>query len=313
MEDLEAALVESKKEGLRLQMSSKKSTSEERERKFNQSLVEQYLKYGSVDEVFRNNNYSLPISYAQFQRVLDRWEIVKAAGPNSKLTEMLGFLTRLAEENIPLESLYKKMPPSFRTSAATMYRILGYVKEGITRRVATGLIIAPNNNKKKILVADDVSIPRLELGKPYGSVSIPMGFSRKRDAREDAILRLLQQEVFTQKAIKQNMPEIIPARPKPFMFLDIADVRVEIFHLRLPKKLSGIRNFSSYKLQNFRFIDTDKVVESKRRIFRIGVIAAVRGYEKYLEIKKRNLPFNPLQYKSRLNYYLSEVQPDYLD
>jgi len=286
---------------------------ETRERKFNEFLVSEYLKYGTVEEVYRRNNYNLPISYAQFQRVLDKWGIIKAAGPHSKLTEMLGFLTKLAEEKIPLEALYRKMPPSFRTSAATMYRILSYVKEGITRRIATGLIITPSNNKKKILIANDVSIPRIDLGKPYGSLSIPMGFSRKRDPREDAILRLLQQEVFTQKAIKRKMPDIIPARPKPFMFLDIADVRVEIFHLKLPKKMSNIRNFSSYKLQNFRFIDISKVVRSKRRIFRIGVVEAVRGYEKYLEIKRRNLTINPLQYRSRLNYYLSEVQPDYLD
>lgn len=283
------------------------------EKKFNEFLVSEYLKYGTVEEVFRRNNYNIPISYAQFQRVLDKWGIVKAAGPNSKLTEILGFLTKLAEENIPLEVLYRKMPPSFRTSAATMYRISSYVKEGITRRIATGLIITPSNNKKKILVADDISTPRVELGKPFGAVSIPMGFSRKRDPREEAILRLLQQEVFSQKAIKQNMPDIIPTRPKPFMFLDIADVRVEIFHLKLPKKMSEIRHFSSYKLQNFKFIDTDKMVRSKRRIFRIGVVEAVRGYEKYLEIKKRNLTINPLQYKSQLNYYLSEVQPDYLD
>lgn len=294
-------------------MFDKNLPSETREKKFNEFLVSEYLKYGTVDEVYRRNNYSIPISYAQFQRVLDKWRIVKAAGPNSKLAEILGFLTKLAEENIPLEVLYRKMPPSFRTSAVTMYRILSYVKEGITRRIATGLIITPSNNKKKVLVANDVSTPRVELGKPYGAVSIPMGFSRKRDPREDAILRLLQQEVFSQKAVKQNIPNIIPERPKPFMFLDIADVRVEIFHLKLPKKMSEIRNFSSYKLQNFRFIDTNKVVRNKRRTFRIGVVEAVRGYEKYLEIKKRNLTINPLQYKSRLNYYLSEVQPDYLD
>lgn len=294
-------------------MFDKNSPPEKREKKFNEFLVSEYLKHGTVDEVYRRNEHSLPISYAQFQRVLDKWGIVKAAGPNSKLAEMLGFLTKLMEENIPLEVLYRKMPPSFRTSATTMYRILGYVKEGITRRIATGLIITPSNNNKKILVADDISTPRVDLGKPFGAVSIPMGFSRKRDSREDAILRLLQQEVFTQKAVKKKMPNIISERPKQFMFLDIADVRVEIFHLKLPKKISGIRNFSSYKLQNFRFIDTNKIVRSKQKIFRIGVIEAARGYEKYLEIKKRNLTINPLQYKSQLNYYLSEVRPDHLD
>ncbi|MFV1917410.1 MAG: hypothetical protein ACC618_02960 [Patescibacteria group bacterium] len=283
------------------------------EKKFNGFLVEEYLKYGSVDEVFRANRYDLPISSAAYHRLLDKWGIVKAAGPNSKMAEILSFMTRFAEEKIPLESLYKKMPPSFMTSAATMYRIAGYVKEGITRRIATGLIITPGNNKSKVLVGDDVSTPRLALGKPYGSLSIPMGFSRKRDPREDAILRILQQEVFTKRAIKKDMPDIIPIRPKPFMFLDIADVRVEIFHLKLPRKYSGKSAFSSFKLQNFRFLEKEKIIKGDRKKFRLGVVEAAKGYTKYLEIKKRNLEFNPLQYKSSLNYYLAELRPDYSD
>lgn len=285
--------------------------SDKKEIKFNEFLVSEYLKHGSVDEAYRNNNYNIPISYAQYQRVLDKWGIIKAAGPNSKMAEIMGFLTRLAEEKIPLEKLYKKMPPSFRTSAATMYRILSYVNEGITRRIATGLIITKTSNNKKILVGNDISTPRMELGKPFGSISIPMGFARKRDPREDAILRILQQEVFTEKAIKQKMPNIIGDRPKPFMFLDIADVRVEIFHLKLPKKLSGKNQFSSNKLKNFRFLEATKILGADRKKLRIGVIEAAKGYEKYLSMKKRNFVFNPLQYKSNINYYLSEVQPDY--
>ena len=286
---------------------------EDKEKKFSEFLVEQYLKYGSVDEAFRINRYNLPISPAAYHRLLDKWGIVKAAGPNSKLAEILGFLTRLAEENIPLEVLYKKMPPSFKTSAATMYRILGYVKEGITRRIATGLIITLANNEKMILVGDDVSTQRLSLGKPYGSISIPMGFSRKRDPRADAILRILQQEVFTKRAIKKDMPDIIPPLPRPFMFLDIADVRVEVFHLKLPKRFSRKSCFSSFKLQNFRFFDKEKLLRGDRKKFRLGVVEAAKGYQKYLQIKKRNLEFNPLQYKSSLNYFLAELRPDYSD
>jgi hypothetical protein len=291
-------------------MFDKNLSPEERERKFNEFLVTEYLKYGSVDEVFRQNSYSLPISYAQYQRVLDEWGIVKAAGPNSKFAEILGFLTRLTEEKIPLEVLYKKMPTSFRTSAATMYRILGYIKEGITRRIATGLIITPSDNEKKILIAKDVSVPRIELGKPYSCLSIPMGFSRKRDPREDAILRVLQQEVFTKKAIKEKMPDIIPVRPKPFMFLDIADVRVEIFHLILPKRISDLKNFSSFKLKNYKYMDIEKVKLSNKNNFRVGVREAIKGYKKYLEFNKRNLIFNPLQYKSDLNYYFAETSSE---
>lgn len=308
MENLEDALVQEK--GLIFMRDKKLFTNE---KKFSELLVSEYLKYGSVNEVLRINRYNLPISPAAYHRLLDKWGIIKAAGPNSKMAEILSFMTTFAEENIPLEALYKKMPPSFRTSAATMYRIVSYVKEGITRRIATGLLITPGSNKKKILVGDDVSTPRLTLGKPYGSLSIPMGFSRKRDPRENAILRILQQELFTKRAIKKDMPNLIPARPKPFMFLDIADVRVEIFHLKLPKKLSKIKYFSSYKLQNFRFIDKEKIIKGDNRKFRLGVVEAAIGYTKYLEIKKRNLEFNPLQYKSRLNYYLAEIQPEYSD
>jgi hypothetical protein len=274
------------------------------EQEFNKWLVSEYFKHGSVDEVLRVHKYDLPISYANYQRILDKWEVVKAAGPNKKLTEILEFLTYFVEKKIPLELLYKKMPPSFKPSAATLYRILSYVKEGITRRIATGLIISPRGNNKEILIGQDVSTPRVELGKPYGSLSIPMGFSKIGDPREIAILRVLQQEVFTDIAIEKRMPDIIPDRPKPFMFLDIADVRVEIFNIILSKKLSSIKNFSSYKLKNFRFLDIRKKDAIKSGNFRVGVSESIEGYKKYLEYKERNLTFNPLQYKSRINYRL---------
>src|SRR4030043_1238763 len=135
------------------------------------------------------------------------------------------------------------MPPSFKPSAATLYRILSYVKEGITRRIATGLVISPQGNNKEILIGQDVSTPRVELGKPYDSLSVPMGFSKIGDPREEAILRVLQQEVFTDYAIEKKVPDVIPVRPKPFMYLDIADVRVEIFNITVPKKLSDIKSF----------------------------------------------------------------------
>jgi len=280
------------------------------EQKFNRFLVAEYLKYGSVDEAFKQNDYSLPISYANYQRILDQWGIIKAAGANSKLNEAIDFLYHLAEKEVPFEALYKKMPVSFRTSAVTLYRILSYVKEGLTRRVGTGLILSPFGNQRNILIAKDISRPRLELGKPYGAITIPMGFSRKRDSREDAILRILQQEVFTNLALAKKVPKIIPLAPKPFMFLDIADVRVEIFEIRLPQKWSSTRIYSSYKLQNYKFVDIDNLTPLKS--LRIGVAEVVAGYTKYLEFKQRKLSFNPLQYKSSLNYHLAEIPEESL-
>ena len=280
------------------------------ERKFNEFLVREYLKYGSVDEVFRVHRWGIPISYAGYQRVLNKWGIVKAAGPNSKLSEMLGFFDHMTEENVNFEKLYKKMPPSYMTSAATLYRILAYIREGVTRRMGTALVISPHGYENKILVGKDVSTPRIELGKPYGSISIPLGFSRKRDPREDAILRVLQQEVFCKKAIKQEMPDIIPSHPKPFMFLDVADVRVEVFHIKLPKNYSGKKHFSSFKLNDHKFISINQVINAKKSSnFRVGLKEVGIGYQKYLELRGRKMAINPLLYKSQLNYQLAQVQP----
>jgi hypothetical protein len=291
-------------------MSEKKTFPTENEKKFNEFLVEQYLKHGSVDEVLRENQYSLPISYANYQRILDKWGIVKAAGPNSKLTEAVEFFSHLAKDNIPLEELYKKVPSTFKTSATTLYRILAYIKEGLTRRVGCALVVTPFNNPKKILLAQDTSVPRIKLGKPYGAVSLPMGYSRKRDSRRTSIVRVLQQEVFAKQAIKRSFPkEVVPDNPSPFMYLDIADVRVALYHIELPKNLSGLRNFSSFKLRNYKFVKTCEIIKAGpgKAIFRAGVTEAVQGYLRYLKLLDRNLTINPLQHKSLINDELAEV------
>lgn len=275
------------------------------ENKFRKMLVAEYLRFGSVDEVFRKSQIPLPISYAHYQRILGEWGIVKSAGPNNNFGQTLDFFTRLAERNLPLEALYKRMPPSFQTSLVTIYRILSFIKEGVTRRMATGLLITPYFDERKILVGDDVSVPRQELGKPYGCVSIPVCFSRKRDVRKTAILRVLQQEVFTQKAIEKNMPDIIPESPRPFMFLDIADVRVEVFHLSLPEDLSSLKNFTSFKLQNFRYVSVESILLKRIKNLRAGVIEVVATYDRYLGLKERGLSLNPLKCKSELNYFLA--------
>lgn len=275
----------------------------QREFDFKKLLVQEYFKHGSVDEAFRKNRYSLPISYAQYQRVLDEWGIVKAAGPNGKLAETLEFLSHMVHDNVSLEELYKKIPPSFQTSASTLYRILAYIKEGLTRRVGVALVLTPFDDNKKILIAKDVTPSRIELGKFYGKQSLPMGFSANTDSRKDGILRVLQNEVFTNETIDKDFPEnIIPERPSPFMYLDIADVRVSVYHISLPKEFSFKSHFSSYKLLDFDFIDAKEILdEHKKQLYRVGVREAVTGYLKYLNILSRNLKANPFQERSLLN------------
>ncbi len=266
-------------------MSQERTSYQEKEEGFNRFVVGQYLKYGSVDEIFRQNNYDLPISYPGVHRLIKRWGIVKSAGPNSLLSEGITFLTLLSQDKIPLESLYKRLPPSFKASMGTMHRLLHNIKEGVIRRMGTALIITPFNKPQMVLIGEDISTPRLELGKPFGSTTLPMGYSKVDEEPRNSILRALQQEVFTQMAINKTLPiEMIPVNPKPFMRVDIADIRVSVYHLDLPDGLSGEECFSSYKVRKHSFIRTFELLDGNRAYnFRSGVKEIGLGYQKYLE------------------------------
>ena len=279
---------------------------------FNKFLVKEYLKYGSVDEVYKNFDFDLPVSYANFQRVLDRFGVIKAVGPNDKFSEAVDFLSHLVKDNIPFDKLYKKMPSNYRTSVVTLYRILSYVKEGITRRLGCALIISPYNDYKKVLLAKDVSIPNIDFGKSYGNYTIPMGYAKKGASREENVKRILQQEVFTNLVPENKFPEsFLKVGLSPYMYLDIADVRVSVYHIQLPKNLSSMSNFSSYKLKGFKFISTKDIMREKNNLaLRAGVKEAVKGYLKHLNLIKRKLSVNPLQERSFLNHQLATVTVD---
>ena len=283
------------------------------EEKFNQFIVREYLKYGSVDEVYRKNNYDLPISYANFQRILDRFGIVKAVGPNNKFSEAVDFLAHMVKDNIPFEKLYKKMPPSYRTSVVTLYRVLAYVKEGITRRLGCALVISPYNDPHKILIAKDISTPNIDFGKYYGNYTIPMGYAKKGATRSENIKRILQQEVFTDMVSERHLPDFfLKDEMSPYMYLDIADVRVSVYHLQLPEGYSSLTSFSSYKLKDFTFVESEKLLKDKYNdaSLRAGVKEAIKGYLRYLSLVKRKLSVNPLQERSILNQELATVTID---
>jgi len=272
------------------------SSSKEREDKFNKFIISEYLKYGSVDEVFRRNEYNLPISYPGVHRLLDRWGIVKAAGPNSKLSEAICFMELLSHHKVPMERVYRMLPPSFQTSMSTMHRILHNIKEGTTRRSGSALVITPGDNPRKILVGDDVSTPRLELGKPFGARSLPMCYSKVDESCEDSVLRVLQQEVLVKDVIEKKLDrKIVPNSIQPFMYLDIADVRVSVFHLVLSRPL---KEYSSYKLLNYRFVDL-KELSQPSEFFRAGIREIGIGFERYLLNTKEST--NPSIYRSFVN------------
>lgn len=253
----------------------------EREDNFYKNLIRLYLKYGSVDEVFRVTNYDLPISYPGMHHLIKRWGIVKSAGPNSKLSETLTFLTLLSDNQIPMERLFKKLPPSFKTSLSTMHRILHNVKMGVIRRFGTALVITPKSQKETILIGEDITPPKIELGKPTGSKTLPMTYSSSNEDPKISILRVLQQEVFSELAVNKKFPiDIIPEDPKPFMHLSIADIKVSVFHLELSDKFLNSNDFSSFKVKDHSFITSKELLKSEE-IVRSGVKEIITNYNKY--------------------------------
>lgn len=280
------------------------SPGKEKIEQFNQFIVAEYLKYGSVDGVFQQNNYDLPISYPGVHRLIKKWGIIKSAGPNSILSEGITFLTLLSQDKVPLESLYKRLPPSFKTSMGTMHRLLHNIKEGVARRVGTALVITPHNNPHTVLIGEDISTPRLELGKPFGSITLPMGYSKVDEDPGDSILRVLQQEVFTQMVIDRNLPlNLIPTKPQPFMYVDVADIRVAVYNLLLSVNLSEKSAFSSFKVRNHKFMEISEILNHKSNILiRAGVREIIRGYKKYLYQGLESVPV-----ASELNLALLET------
>lgn len=286
-------------------MSFENSDPREKEQSFNKRIIGEYLKYGSVDKVFENHHYDLPISYPGFQRLVEKWGIVKAAGPNSLLSEALCFMVLLSDFKLPLEKLYKRMPHTFKTSMATMHRIMHNIKEGVVRRVGTALVITSEEDPESILVGEDVATPRLELGKPFGSLTLPMGYSKTDEEAEVSILRVMQQEVYTKETIDRRFPHsLITKGAKPFMYLDIVDVRVAVYHLALPKNLC---NFSSFKVVNHRFLDLSTLTSfGKDSNFRSGIKEIGLGYKRFLN--GNNFVYNPEPFieKSLVNLSLQE-------
>lgn len=287
-------------------MTEQELTPQEKEQQYLKGIIRDYLRYGSVDRIFSSRGYDLALSYPAVHRLIRNWGIVKSAGPNSKLSEAIAFLVSLSRERIPLETLYRNLPATFKVSMGTLHRILHNIKEGVIRRYGTALVVTKKSQPNMVLIAEDVSPPRLEVGKTYGSLSLPMGFSKKDEESEDSVLRVLQQEVFTEYAVERAMPDVVPQVTSPFMFLDIADVRVGVLHLALPDELAEERGFSSFKLRNYRYLHASQISQSPPELnFRAGIREIAEGYKKFRE--SQNPAGFVLFEKSSLNIELKKL------
>jgi predicted NUDIX family NTP pyrophosphohydrolase len=242
-----------------------------------------YLKYGSVEEAVRSYEENLPISVANYHRLVKKYGLVKSAGRHVSFPETLHFFRLKAmEPGTPLERLYQSMPPSFQTSLSTLHRIYQLMEKQVVRRFAAALIVTEGEKSDSVLIGKEL-FGNSRYGKKVGDISIPMGFSKKDESDFDSALRVLQQEVFMESASHGQLKSegeivqrILSSEIKPFAYFDIVDVRVKVFEISLPYRLS---EFSSYKLTEHRFENIENL--SKENL-RAGVSEILTIYGDYL-------------------------------
>ena len=266
---------------------------------FEKNLISLYLRHGSIEQVFNIKNYDLPVSFATYHRILNKFGIIKSAGPNSRLSESLHILSLINNYKVPLERVYRKYAPqTLKVSTNTLHRIMHHIRLGVTRRCGTALLISHESNKDRYLRAQDNSLNNPSLGEP-GDFSLPMGHTRMQDNSTISITRVLQQEVFTNNCLSGSFTfHLIPKTAKPIFFINIADIKVAVFRLIIPDKYI---DFSSFKLHSHCFMDQRDLQTIK---IRPGVGEIV---EKYEELRFAPQSSTEIVINSKLNLALSEL------
>jgi len=266
---------------------------------FQKNLISLYLKHGSIEQVFNITNYDLPVSFATYHRVLNKFGIVKSAGPNSKLSESLHILSLINNYKVPLEKVYRKYAPqTLKVSTNTLHRIMHHIRLGVTRRCGTALLISQESNLDRYLIAQDISLQNPSLGE-VGDFSLPMSHTRMQDNTYTSITRVLQQEVFSNNCISGTFPfYLISGTEKPIFYINIADIKVAVFRIVIPDSYS---TFSSFRLKNFSFKNQNEIASSK---VRPGVGEMVKKYE---ELRYLPQPSCEIVIESNLNLALSRI------
>jgi hypothetical protein len=270
-------------------MSERDTKLEEYDKDTHKWYIAQYLQHGSVEEVYKAHRFDILIPPASYHRLIKNAGIVKASGRREvSLSEVLHFFAQKAlEPTLGIETLYRHMPPSFRTSLATLHRTYNNVLDNNPSRVATALIIHPQGDPEHVLTGEELFTHRRAV-KYRGEISIPMCFSQPHEPAKQSILRVLQQEVFAQKAVQGELRpdseltnELISPNTAPFMYLDILDVRVSVYKIAIDNRLC---EFASYKLGNIMFRNLDALEDSQESL-RSGIGDILHEYNASLYIQ----------------------------
>lgn len=249
---------------------------------FERAIVRSYLKYESIDKMVSDIDCQYPFSIAALYRILDNYGVVKNVGrQHTNFAQAILFLDSLVKSNFPLEKCYRLMPHTFQISLSSLHRILHSIKMGVTNRFGVALAVSLESDPYSLLMGNDISTPRVELGKPQGALSFPMGFSSPTDSHMTAVKRILQREMFVTDTVNRAFPEkLLEGEIKPFMYLTIADVKVGVYRIILPNKFRDENSFSSYKLTNFKFTPVTDLVSlgTNTSTVRSGVLEVCQQY-----------------------------------
>ena len=271
-----------------------------------------YLEFGSIEQILDTLS-DLPISVAEYYRAIDRVGIVKGEGRTStSLAQTLYiFWQRALEPNLTFKQIYLSIPLSTRASRTfpslnTIYRIYDSVKKRKTTRLGVGVVISKDWNNTSVLVADEKFGSNLH-GRVSGNTTIPFGFVCKKLPFEKSVLRILQREFSTELALQGRLVldaqrslnsfsrNLIPENIRPFMEIDVLDIKVQIAHIRLPMELCDLSHASSFAVDNHRFDGVDNLLSNNN--LRPGMEEVLLGYSKYLFEKD----YVPIYTESQLN------------
>lgn len=234
-------------------------------------FLDKYFMYGSVEEALRSSSENLPISVAQYHRLIANSGLVKSAGRHVSLPEILHFFKQKAlDPGMPIEKLYKKMPYTFKSSVATLHRVYKSIQNKAFRRLGAALLLY--SEAGELLVGEETNTNN-KYFKTKGDISIPMGFAKSEETDYESALRIAQHEVSTSLAISKNI-NFIPKNIKPILYFDLVDVRIKIYKINLDKNFD-IKYCSSYKLTNHKFMNKYDLLE--RSDVRIGVREIVKN------------------------------------
>lgn len=269
-----------------------------------QKLILRYLAVSSIDEANDGLLKSEQVSKNDYKNVLRKWGIVEYVGPEKQYPEIFFLLSELAAKNLSPDKAYAKRPLIFDVSFKTFKNVFENIRKGVILKTATALVLSPENDPNSVIIGEDFSVPREELGKFRGSLTVPECFSKPKEDPRVSILRVFQREVFANLAIegKFNLG-MVSVDQTPIGYVDVADVRVSCYRGTIPNGLMGeLSSPTILGLESRRLEDI--LALKKTRLVRAGLPETITEYQRYL-ISGSN--FEPRIVTSHLNREIAQI------